>query len=63
MPRIASWADLPQAVRDHLVLRLRERSISIQDLNQLRIWVESAPITPACECISKRATIHQPDRG
>jgi hypothetical protein len=29
------------------VLRLKERSISIEDLNQLRVWIESVPTTPA----------------
>jgi hypothetical protein len=46
MPKIARWADLPEAIRDHLVARMRERSISLDDLNQLRLWIESSPTTP-----------------
>jgi hypothetical protein len=46
MPQIARWKDLPAAVRDHLVARMRERAISLKDLNQLRIWMESEPEVP-----------------
>jgi hypothetical protein len=43
MPRIVSWDDLPTPVRKHLVERMRGRSISTAELNQLRLWVESTP--------------------
>lgn len=46
MPRLCSWGDLPLGVRSHLVARMRERSISIADLNLLRLWVELQPIVP-----------------
>jgi len=46
MPRIANWSQLPDAVRRHLVERMHERSISIDDLNQLRLWIESGPEAP-----------------
>ena len=40
MPKIARWDDLPAAVRQHFIDRMRDRSITIADLNKLRIWVE-----------------------
>jgi hypothetical protein len=46
MPKIAVWDDLPLAVRQHLVDRMRDRSITIADLNQLRLWIESGPAVP-----------------
>jgi hypothetical protein len=46
MPRIASWDHLPAAVRRHLIDRMRDRAISLTDLNQLRLWIESEPEVP-----------------
>lgn len=46
MPRIARWADLPENVRQHLVDRMRDRAITVADLNQLRLWIESQPEVP-----------------
>lgn len=46
MPKIERWDNLPQNVRDHLVDRMRDRSISLTDLNQLRLWIESQPEVP-----------------
>ena len=46
MPRISPWADLPPGVRQHLIDRMRDRAISISDLNQLRLWIESQPEVP-----------------
>jgi hypothetical protein len=46
MPRIASWDNLPANVRQHLARRMRERAISIADLNQLRLWIETQPEVP-----------------
>jgi hypothetical protein len=46
MPKIASWDKLPSAVRRHLIDRMRDRSIGLPDLNQLRIWIESQPEVP-----------------
>jgi hypothetical protein len=46
MPRIESWANLPEGVRQHLIDRMHERTISIADLNCLRRWMESKPEVP-----------------
>jgi hypothetical protein len=46
MPRIETWDNLPRAVRQHLVDRMRERKISISDMNLLRLWIESTPVVP-----------------
>lgn len=46
MPRLAVWANYPPALRRHLIERMRERGISIEDLDQLRLWVESSPLVP-----------------
>jgi hypothetical protein len=46
MPRIATWGNLPLGVRRHLIDRMRDRSISIEDLNLLRLWIESNPEVP-----------------
>jgi hypothetical protein len=46
MPKIARWAELPRNVRQHLIDRMRDRDISISDLNQLRAWIESEPDVP-----------------
>jgi hypothetical protein len=46
MPQIETWSQLPQAIRDHLVERMRDRKISLGDLNQLRIWIDSKPDVP-----------------
>ena len=45
MPKI-QWTGLPQALRDHLFERLRERKISTDDLYQLKLWRESEPDAP-----------------
>ena len=37
---------MPPALRDHLVERMRDRAIGLEDLNKLRIWLESAPEVP-----------------
>jgi hypothetical protein len=46
MLTIARWADLPTNVRQHLLDRMRDRAITISDLNQLRLWIESQPEVP-----------------
>jgi len=46
MPQIAGWSGLPKAVRDHLAERMRDRNISIDDLNRLRLWIETKPEVP-----------------
>ncbi len=47
MPRIGRWDNLPANVRQHLVDRLRDRAISLADLNQLRLWIESVAVGQA----------------
>lgn len=49
MPKIEVWASFPSALRQHLVERMRDRSITVADLNQLRLWIESSPEVPAGE--------------
>lgn len=49
MPKVAKWDKLPIGIRDHLIVRMRDRSISTSDLNQLRMWIESAPEVPEGE--------------
>ncbi len=46
MPKIANWDSLPPNGRQHLMDRMRDRSISIADLNQLRLWIASQPEVP-----------------
>jgi hypothetical protein len=46
MPEIATWGNLPAGVRKHLIERMRHRAISIADLNQLRLWIDSKPEVP-----------------
>jgi len=46
MPRIETWDNLPAGIRQHLIDRMRDRAITIADLNQLRLWIESQPEGP-----------------
>lgn len=46
MPQIETWPRLPAAIREHLIERMRDRKISLQDLNQLRLWMETRPEVP-----------------
>jgi hypothetical protein len=46
MPKIEVWVNFPKALRQHLVERMRDRSITLADLNQLRVWIDSAPEVP-----------------
>jgi hypothetical protein len=43
MPQIEIWSRLPAAVRDHVIERMHDRNITLQDLNQLRLWIETKP--------------------
>lgn len=45
MPKI-QWTGLPEAIRTHLLLRLKERKITEEDLYKLRLWRESEPEAP-----------------
>ncbi|HEV2383359.1 MAG TPA: hypothetical protein VG206_26640 [Terriglobia bacterium] len=49
MPHLKTWSDLPPAIRQHLIDRMRDRNISIADLNELRIWFETHPTVPEGE--------------
>jgi hypothetical protein len=49
MPKLEQWANLPKKLRQHLIRRMADRSITIEDLNQLRLWVESNPEVPEGE--------------
>lgn len=46
MPQIETWSRLPPAIRDHLVERMHDRNINLNDLNQLRVWIDSKPFVP-----------------
>ena len=46
MPKIESWVNLPPRLRQHLIDRMHQRAISLSDLNQLRLWIESKPEVP-----------------
>jgi hypothetical protein len=46
MPEIEVWANFPEALRQHLIERMRDRSVTLADLNQLRVWIDSAPEVP-----------------
>jgi len=48
MPKI-EWTNLPPALRDHLFARLRERTITPEDLYKLKLWRESEPEAPEGE--------------
>ncbi len=45
MPKI-QWTNLPPALREHLMERVRERRIRAEDLYQLRVWRETEPEAP-----------------
>lgn len=46
MPHLAPWDQFPAALQQHLIERMRERSISLEDLHRLQMWVESGPEVP-----------------
>jgi hypothetical protein len=46
MPRIEIWGNLPTGIREHLIERMHNRAISIAELNQLRLWIDSRPEVP-----------------
>lgn len=49
MPEIERWENLPEGVRQHLIDRMRDRAISLADLNQLRLWIATRPLVPTGE--------------
>ena len=46
MPQIESWPRIPEAIREHLIERMRDRNIGLGDLDRLRVWTESKPNVP-----------------
>jgi hypothetical protein len=63
MPQIETWSRLPAQIRDHLVERMHDRNIRLEDLNQLRVWIESKPIVPegrSCDTQPSHPQPHQP---
>ncbi|MGN6591312.1 MAG: hypothetical protein ACTHJX_00265 [Terriglobales bacterium] len=46
MPAIAPWGRLPLGVREHLVQRMRDRAIRLEDLDRLRVWLGTKPEVP-----------------
>lgn len=48
MPKI-QWTDLPEAIRKHLLLRLKDRQVTEDDLFKLYLWRQSEPDAPAGE--------------
>lgn len=46
MPKIDRWAQFPEGVRQHLIDRMRDRAISVADLNRLRLWIDTQPEVP-----------------
>ncbi|MBM3734619.1 MAG: hypothetical protein FJW39_02440 [Acidobacteria bacterium] len=63
MPKIERWSKFPEAVKQHLVERMRDRSISIADLNQLRLWTETQPEVPEGEWYKDFGTFKICGRG
>lgn len=49
MPQLERWDNPPKGVRQHLIERMRDRAITVSDLNQLRLWVETRPGVPECD--------------
>lgn len=41
MPQIERWDNLRAGVRQHLIERMHDRAISVPDLNELRLRVET----------------------
>ena len=46
MPQIEKWSLFPEAIRQHLIERMHDRKIGLDDLNRLRVWIESNPEVP-----------------
>jgi hypothetical protein len=46
MTKIERWPGIPARIRDHLVERMRDRNISLEDLSRLRAWLETQPEVP-----------------
>lgn len=46
MPKIKR-SDLPRALLGHLLDRVREREVSLEDLHQMIHWIDTNPTVPA----------------
>ena len=46
MPKIATWSEMPVGIREHLIGRMHDRKIGLDDLNRLRLWLDSQPEVP-----------------
>jgi len=46
MPQIASWSQIPASIRQHLVQRMRDRNVGLEDLNRWRERVNRGPKYP-----------------
>jgi hypothetical protein len=46
MPKIETWRNMPPGIRQHLIDRMRDRAISLDDLNLLRLWIDTEPEVP-----------------
>jgi len=44
--KLHRWKDFSPAIKAHLSRRLFDRHITVEDLDNLRIWVESNPDVP-----------------
>jgi hypothetical protein len=56
MPKIERWDNLPVAVRRHLLERMRDRSISIPDLNHFGFG--SSPNLKCRTAIGTKTSVH-----
>lgn len=45
MPKIR-FASLPRPVWEHLLARVAERKVTLEDLQRLQEWVKSGPVAP-----------------
>jgi hypothetical protein len=50
MPQVETWPRIPVVIRDHLIERMRDRNVRVEDLNRLRLWLESKPSVPEGPC-------------
>jgi hypothetical protein len=44
--RLHRWSEFSRSLRAHLTQRLKDRRITLNDLDKLRVWVESQPDVP-----------------
>lgn len=59
MPKIQGTG-LPEAIRTHLPLRLKDRQMSEEDLYKLKLWRESEPDAPDGPCLTEGVGHHMP---